>query len=100
MSGKEKAGQKSLSKSEYEALSNFRYALRSFLKFSKDTAEYVGLTPRQHQALLAIKGFKGRERITKRRISRKTSHQTSQRSRINQPYGSAKFDRQRAKHRR
>lgn len=64
MSGKEKTEQKSLSKSEYEALSNFRYALRSFLKFSKDTAESVGLTPRQHQALLAIKGFKERERIT------------------------------------
>ncbi len=64
MSGKEKAKQKSLSKSEYEALSDFRYALRNFLKFSKDTAESVGLTPRQHQALLAIKGFTGRERIT------------------------------------
>lgn len=64
MGEKGKNKQKSLSKSEYEALSDFRYALRNFLKFSKDTAESVGLTPRQHQALLAIKGFKGRERIT------------------------------------
>lgn len=64
MSGKGKDKQKSLSKEEYEALSDFRYALRSFLKFSKDTAESVGLTPRQHQALLAIKGFAGRDRIT------------------------------------
>lgn len=64
MSAKKNKKQKSLSKSEYEALSDFRYALRNFLQFSKDTAESVGLTARQHQALLAIKGFARRERIT------------------------------------
>jgi len=64
MSAKEIKKQKSLSKAEYESLSDFRYAIRRFLKFSKDAAESVGLTARQHQALLAIKGFKGRERIT------------------------------------
>lgn len=64
MSAKKIKKQKPLSKTEYEALSNFRYALRKFLKFSKDTAESVGLTARQHQALLAIRGFAGRESIT------------------------------------
>jgi DNA-binding MarR family transcriptional regulator len=55
---------KRLSKKEYESLSAFRYALRRFLRFSEEAAEAVGLTPRQHQALLAIKGFPGREHVT------------------------------------
>lgn len=49
---------------EYEILAAFRYALRLFLRFSEDAAQAVGLTPQQHQALLAIRGFPGRERIT------------------------------------
>ncbi len=49
---------------EYEALASFRYALRQFLRFSENSAESVGLTPQQHQALLAIKGFPGRDRLT------------------------------------
>lgn len=53
-----------LSKSEYESLSDFRYAIRQFLKFSETAAEAVGLTPNQHQALLAIKGFAGRDSVT------------------------------------
>lgn len=53
-----------LTKREYESLSDFRYALRRFLRFSEEAAEAVGLTPRQHQALLTIKGFPGRERVT------------------------------------
>lgn len=53
-----------VSKVEYEMLAAFRYALRQFLHFSEQAAQTVGLTPQQHQALLAIKGFPGRERIT------------------------------------
>ena len=53
-----------LSKSEYESLSSFRYALRQFMRFSEQAAEAAGLKTRQHQALLAIKGFPGRDRIT------------------------------------
>jgi len=55
---------KRLSKKDYESLSDFRYALRRFLRFSEEAAEAVGLTPQQHQALLAIKGFPGRDRVT------------------------------------
>ncbi len=55
---------KRLSKIDYESLSAFRYALRRFLRFSEEAAEAVGLTQQQHQALLAIKGFPGRERVT------------------------------------
>lgn len=53
-----------LSKAEYETLASFRYALRKFLRFSEERAAAAGLTPQQHQALLAIKGFPERDRIT------------------------------------
>jgi DNA-binding MarR family transcriptional regulator len=46
-----------LNQSDYEALAAFRYAVRQFQHFSEAAAESVGLTPQQHQALLAIKGF-------------------------------------------
>lgn len=64
MGTKSTKSRKRLSKNEYEALSAFRYALRRFLRFSEEAAEAVGLTPQQHQALLAIKGFPGRDRVT------------------------------------
>ncbi len=54
----------SLSKAEYEALAEFRYALRQFAAFSEEAAKLVGLTPRQHQALLAMRGFPGRGALT------------------------------------
>ena len=41
---------------EYRTLAAFRYALRNFLHFSEAAAEALGLTPQQHQALLAIRG--------------------------------------------
>ncbi len=47
------------SQADYETLSEFRYRIRRFLEFSQNAARGVGLTPRQHQALLAIKGFRG-----------------------------------------
>ena len=53
-----------LSKADYEALARFRYHLRQFLRFSEKAAIAAGLTPRQHQALLAIKGFPDRDQVT------------------------------------
>jgi DNA-binding MarR family transcriptional regulator len=53
-----------LSKAEYQLLAAFRYALRRFLHFSEEAARAVGIEPRQHQALLAIKGFPQRDKIT------------------------------------
>lgn len=53
-----------LNKTEYELLATFRYTLRKFLRFSEEAARTLGLEPQQHQALLAVKGFPGRERIT------------------------------------
>lgn len=53
-----------LRKSQYETLAAFRYVLRRFIHFSEQAAETVGLTPQQHQAMLAIKGFPGRDCVT------------------------------------
>jgi DNA-binding MarR family transcriptional regulator len=53
-----------LSKAEYETLAAFRYTLRKFLHFSESAAQAAGITPQQHQALLAIKGFPGRSQVT------------------------------------
>jgi DNA-binding MarR family transcriptional regulator len=41
---------------DYRRLAAFRHALRRFLAFSETAARASGLTPQQHQALLAIKG--------------------------------------------
>lgn len=45
-----------LTDSDYAALASFRHAIRQFLAFSEARAAGVGLTPQQHQALLAIRG--------------------------------------------
>ncbi|HUS32791.1 MAG TPA: MarR family transcriptional regulator [Kofleriaceae bacterium] len=42
---------------DFRALADFRYQLRKFLAFSEQTARAVGLEPRQHQLLLAIRGL-------------------------------------------
>jgi DNA-binding MarR family transcriptional regulator len=53
-----------LAKTDFEALSEFRYQLRRFLRFSEHAAEEEGLTPLQYQLMLHIKGFPGRESAT------------------------------------
>jgi DNA-binding MarR family transcriptional regulator len=58
------SGRKKLSKAQYEELAAFRYALRQFLVFSENIARSAGITPQQHQALLAIKGFPKRDSVT------------------------------------
>jgi DNA-binding MarR family transcriptional regulator len=44
-----------LRESDYRRLAAFRHALRRFLAFSEAAARCAGITPKQHQALLAIK---------------------------------------------
>ncbi|MFC3675625.1 MarR family winged helix-turn-helix transcriptional regulator [Ferrovibrio xuzhouensis] len=61
---REAKGAAALAKAEYEALAAFRYTLRHFLDFSQSAAEGAGLTAQQHQALLAIKGYPGREVVS------------------------------------
>lgn len=53
------AAAKKVTQTQYELLADLRHSLRRFLAFSEDAAQSVGLTPAQHQALLAIKGFPG-----------------------------------------
>src|SRR5947208_11168104 len=54
----------SITDTEYETLATFRHLLRQFLRFSEEAARELGLRPQQYQALLAIKGFPGRDYIT------------------------------------
>jgi DNA-binding MarR family transcriptional regulator len=55
--GKPQTRNRAAASVDYEALARFRYQLRRFLSFSEAAANKAGLTPQQHQALLAIKGF-------------------------------------------
>jgi len=56
---------------DYEKLAEFRTALNGFLAFSDAAARAAGLVPRQHQALLMIKGFARREPITAGRLAKR-----------------------------
>ncbi len=53
------APRRALEQPDYQALAAFRHALRVFVEFSEGAARAAGLTPQQHQALLAIKGTAG-----------------------------------------
>jgi len=53
-----------ITQAQYETLASFRFALRKFLRFSEQAAQSAGITPQQHQALLVIKGFHDRNRVT------------------------------------
>ena len=57
------AGKNKITKEHYETLAGLRYALRKFMRFSESAAHAAGLTSQQHQAMLAIKGFPGRNYV-------------------------------------
>jgi DNA-binding MarR family transcriptional regulator len=46
-----------LGEADYTALAHFRRSLRLFLSFSEQVARANGLTPQQHQAILAIRAL-------------------------------------------
>lgn len=48
-----------LSHRDYQALARFRHALRVFQRFSEQAARDEGITPAQHQLLLAVRGHGG-----------------------------------------
>lgn len=62
--GRKRSGDHTPHTVDYRALAQFRFQLRKFLSFSEAAAHQAGLTPQQHQALLAIKGFSGAEPIS------------------------------------
>lgn len=53
-----------LSKKEFQTLSDFRYQLRCFVRFSEDITHKFGVTNLQYQLLLHLKGYKDREWAT------------------------------------
>lgn len=53
-----------LTQKDYEGLANLRFALRRFERFSEQEARRAGLSPQQHQALLAIRGFPLGEKVS------------------------------------
>ena len=59
-----KPGRKPLTKTEFEALSEFRFQIRRFERFSEDIVQTFGITPLQYLLLLHIKGYPGREFAT------------------------------------
>jgi DNA-binding MarR family transcriptional regulator len=44
---------------DFRALATFRHGLRRFMHFSEGAARAAGLTPAQHQLLLAVRGHAG-----------------------------------------
>jgi DNA-binding MarR family transcriptional regulator len=48
---------KKLNAVDYQSLAELRHQIRRFLHFSEQAAREVGLEPRQHQLMLAIKGL-------------------------------------------
>jgi len=48
-----------LGDADYERLLEFRDGLRRFLRWSEEQSTAVGLTPAQHQLLLAVRGHAG-----------------------------------------
>ena len=56
--------QSPLRKSDFSALSDFRYQMRRFERFSETAVQKEGITPLQYLLLLHIKGYAGRDWAT------------------------------------
>jgi DNA-binding MarR family transcriptional regulator len=52
-----KASESPLTKADFEALSDFRYHIRRFERFSEDAVRASGITPLQYLLLLHVKGY-------------------------------------------
>jgi DNA-binding MarR family transcriptional regulator len=48
---------------DFKAHADFRYALRRFLRSSEENARAAGITPQQHQLLLAIRGHRAHPHV-------------------------------------
>lgn len=62
-------------KRRLEALSEFRYRLRNFLRFSEDAAREEGITVLHYQLLLHTQGFAGRDWATVTEIAERLQAQ-------------------------
>ena len=59
-----KTAARSLSRTDFEQLSEFRYQMRRFERFSEQAAQGEGITPLQYLLLLHIKGYPERDWAT------------------------------------
>jgi DNA-binding MarR family transcriptional regulator len=59
-----KVASKTVTKTDFEQLSEFRYQMRRFERFSEQAAQGEGVTPLQYLLLLHIKGYPEREWAT------------------------------------
>lgn len=55
-----KPGKRGLDKRDFEQLSEFRYQMRRFERFSEQAVQAEGITPLQYLLLLHVKGYPGR----------------------------------------
>ncbi|SAL55780.1 MarR family winged helix-turn-helix transcriptional regulator [Caballeronia humi] len=55
---------RNLTKKDFEQLSEFRYQMRRFERFSENAAQGEGITPLQYLLLLHIRGYPGRDWAT------------------------------------
>lgn len=53
-----------LTKAEFDALSEFRFQIRRFERFSENAVRACGITPLQYLLLLHVKGYPGRSYAT------------------------------------
>jgi DNA-binding MarR family transcriptional regulator len=53
-----------LTKRDFEAISELRYQIRRFLRFSEQAVRAAGITPLQYLLLLHLRGFPGRDSPT------------------------------------
>ena len=53
-----------LAKRDFEAISELRYQIRRFLRFSEQAVRAAGVTPLQYLLLLHLRGFPGRDSAT------------------------------------
>ncbi|MCU6433979.1 MarR family transcriptional regulator [Undibacterium sp. Jales W-56] len=59
-----RSAQEPLKKTDFEALSEFRFQIRRFERFSEDIVQAQGITSLQYLLLLHIKGYPGRSYAT------------------------------------
>jgi DNA-binding MarR family transcriptional regulator len=64
MVSRKRAETEELTKAELQELSDFRYQLRRFLRFSEEIVHAEGITPLQYMLLLHIGGFPERDWAT------------------------------------
>ncbi|WP_454765788.1 MarR family winged helix-turn-helix transcriptional regulator [Cupriavidus campinensis] len=64
MPRKSAANPAALTKQDFEALSDFRYQLRRFLRFSEDAARGEGVTVQQYLLMLHIRGCAGKNWVS------------------------------------